>query len=281
MVSRPNSSIKLDESDFAQLALCIDSIGTAEFPERLSNFFAQLCKADSVFLSAFFDHEKPAAIYTDHNDEAVRAALEVYTEVAYVLDPFFLRFREKKGDEVLRLREIAPDTFRKSEYYHQFYKRMGLRDECGLLIHISDNAALFFSFGAHEKGRITSPARLAVATAFVAALARRHWTALTPSRPDGTGRLAAHLEAAFDAFGTSVLSPRESEITQMILRGHSSKSIARVFGNSPETIKVHRRRIFSKLGIASQGELLSLFLSALAVTPVASIDDPLMYFYAK
>jgi DNA-binding CsgD family transcriptional regulator len=100
---------------------------------------------------------------------------------------------------------------------------------------------------------------------------------LSPERPDGAGRLAAHLEAAFEAFGSSVLSPRESEIVRMILRGHSSKAIAREFGNSPETIKVHRKRVYAKLGVVSQGELLSMFLDALSRMPATAGGDPLAY----
>jgi len=155
---------------------------------------------------------------------------------------------------------------------------MGLRDECGLMIHISDTAALFFSFGVHQKGHRTRPAQVRMALPFIVSLAKRHWTVLTPERTDGTGRLAAHLDAAFNAFGSTILSPREGEIVRMILRGHSSKAIARAFDNSPETIKVHRRRVYTKLQIASQGELLSLFLSALSAAPPSSTKDPLVHF---
>ena len=64
---------------------------------------------------------------------------------------------------------------------------------------------------------------------------------------------------------------------QLILKGHSSKSIARTLNNSPETIKVHRRRIYAKLGVTSQGELLSLFLAAMSKAPPTAIGDPLGY----
>jgi DNA-binding CsgD family transcriptional regulator len=64
-------------------------------------------------------------------------------------------------------------------------------------------------------------------------------------------------------FATSVLSNRDSEIVRLILKGHSSKSMARVLGNSPETVKVHRKHIYAKIGITSQGELFSIFLRAL------------------
>ncbi|MEO5756764.1 MAG: helix-turn-helix transcriptional regulator [Mesorhizobium sp.] len=78
-------------------------------------------------------------------------------------------------------------------------------------------------------------------------------------------------------FGTSVLSNRESEIVRLILKGHSSKSTARLLGNSPETVKVHRKRIYAKMRIASQGELFSIFLRAVSCMPPDGQDDPLVY----
>ena len=89
--------------------------------------------------------------------------------------------------------------------------------------------------------------------------------------------MGLHLEKTFERFGTSLLSCREAEIVRLILKGHSSKSIARVLGNSPETVKVHRKRIFVKLNITSQGELFSLFLDALNRTPANANQDPLEY----
>jgi DNA-binding NarL/FixJ family response regulator len=48
------------------------------------------------------------------------------------------------------------------------------------------------------------------------------------------------------------------------LRGHSSKSIARDLGIAPGTVMVHKRNLFSKLGITSQYELFSLFIDKLS-----------------
>ncbi len=89
--------------------------------------------------------------------------------------------------------------------------------------------------------------------------------------------MAAHLERAFGWFVCDTLSPREGEITRMILQSHSSKAIANAFDNSPETIKVHCKRFYAKLGVASQGDLLSLFLSALRQMPATGQGDLLSY----
>lgn len=277
MVPKDRNDTALTPQEFEQLARCVDTIGTPAFTKEVCDFCAAISQAETVFLSAFFVDQKPAPLYSNHTKASDKAALEMYLDVAYVLDPFFLQFRAGKTDQILTLQQIAPDDFKRSQYYQKFYKSIRLVDEWGLILSIAGDAALFFSFGVQSGRRQPDLTRLDLALPLVASLARRHWTVLSPERTDGSGRLAAHLEAAFDSFGTSVLSPREGDIVRMILKGHSSKSIARAFDNSPETIKVHRKRIYSKLNVGSQGELLSLFLTALSNMPPAQSDDPLSY----
>ena len=270
-------SATLTDDELKELGASVTAIGTPDFPRLISRFCASLCRADTVFLSAFFDNQKPVELYGNHTDESQKESLRLYLNVAYVLDPFYLLFRQKKGDQVLSLDEVAPDDFKQSEYYAKFFRDMALTDECGLMLHIEDDAALFFSMGTQAKGARADPTRLSSAKPLISALVRRHWTTLTPSNTDGSGRLSAQIHAAFEAFGASVLSPREGDVLRMILQGHSSKSIAAHFNNSPETIKVHRKRIYTKLSVTSQGELLSMFLTALAKMPPAAEGDPLQF----
>jgi DNA-binding NarL/FixJ family response regulator len=71
------------------------------------------------------------------------------------------------------------------------------------------------------------------------------------------------LTECFDKFGEAVLTEREQQISQLLLRGHSSKSIARELKIAPGTVMVHKRNLFAKLGISSQYELFSLLLTEL------------------
>ena len=52
------------------------------------------------------------------------------------------------------------------------------------------------------------------------------------------------------------------EVALLLLSGCSNKEIARKLAISAETVKVHRKHMYSKLGIKSQSELFSLFLQA-------------------
>ena len=102
-------------------------------------------------------------------------------------------------------------------------------------------------------------------------------TALPPDAFGVHGAMGLHVMSAMAHFGTSRLSEREAEVARLILQGHSSKAIARMLGNSPETVKVFRKRIHSKLGLATSAELFSLFLAALCAAPHGSTDDPLIH----
>ena len=76
--------------------------------------------------------------------------------------------------------------------------------------------------------------------------------------------LHVRLTRCFENFGAGLLTRREREITQLLLRGHSAKSVARELNIAPGTVMVHKRNLFSKLRITSQYELFSLFIEALA-----------------
>jgi len=271
---------ELTSIDTAALTAAIKAVGRRNFPEVLTLFCMGLAKAEAAHLSAFFKSDKPLEIFSTRTEALAVGALETYFDVAYVLDPFHELFLRAPMDRVDSLRDIAPDDFLKSEYYERFFRDLSLSDECGLMLQISSDAALFFSMGVHDD-RTMPLNQLRAMLPVIGALARRHWTVLTPESTDGSGRLAAHLDESFACFGNSVLSPREAEITRLVLKGHSTKAIALMFNNSPETIKAHRRRIYSKLGLATQGALLPLFLDALRAMPPGSKGDPLQYLETR
>lgn len=55
----------------------------------------------------------------------------------------------------------------------------------------------------------------------------------------------------------SALSPREREIAQHVVNGHSSKAIGKLLGISHRTVEVHRASLMKKLNAANTAELVS------------------------
>ena len=91
----------------------------------------------------------------------------------------------------------------------------------------------------------------------------RRWAA-AHAASEGDGGLHRRLTRCFDNFGEGSLTDREREITQLLLRGHSAKSVARELRIAPGTVMVHKRNLFAKLGITSQNELFSRFIDELS-----------------
>jgi two-component system response regulator FixJ len=58
------------------------------------------------------------------------------------------------------------------------------------------------------------------------------------------------------------LTPREREVLDLALKGHSSKVIAGELGISHRTVELHRSNLLEKLGVASVSELLRLKLGS-------------------
>ncbi|MEI8144298.1 MAG: response regulator [Alphaproteobacteria bacterium] len=61
--------------------------------------------------------------------------------------------------------------------------------------------------------------------------------------------------AALGPEGASMLTPRERDVLQELVRGASNKEAGRALGISPRTIEVHRARIMEKLGAKNAADL--------------------------
>lgn len=76
----------------------------------------------------------------------------------------------------------------------------------------------------------------------------------------GTADPPVDLNALSKEFLHDVLTPRERDIVMWIVRGASSQDIALELELSEGTIKNHRKRLYKKLGIFSERELLALYI---------------------
>lgn len=84
--------------------------------------------------------------------------------------------------------------------------------------------------------------------------------ALAPAPPQADRRV--QLEASVQQLKGAQLTARELDVGRLMLSGCSSKEIARKLEISVETVKIHKKHMYSKPGIKSQSELFSIFLQA-------------------
>jgi len=69
-----------------------------------------------------------------------------------------------------------------------------------------------------------------------------------------------HLKSNLDVARAYVatLTPREREVFELIVRGHTNKHAASIVGFTERTIKAHRKRVMEKMQVRSVAELVSL-----------------------
>lgn len=59
----------------------------------------------------------------------------------------------------------------------------------------------------------------------------------------------------------SELTERELEVLQLVARGLSNKEVARAIGRTDETVKIHLKNMFAKLGVADRTEAVTVALT--------------------
>ena len=260
-----------DSAQMTCIARAATALGTDGFPKTLTALFQSVFSFDSLFISVFASDHAPRQLYSNLDDDATRRTIGPYLSFAYLLDPFYGLFKAQVGTCVVSLDTCAPDDFRQSDYFRMFYSDTGLRDEVTIFVAAGADVSIVLSLGQRDGRHPRAPdacPRLQALLPVIAALCLKHW-------PDPARHPSANIDNSpdferpdFERMGLPKLSLREAEVVRMMLKGHSSKSMARLFGISPETVKVHRKRIYSKLGLTSQGELFSLFVSTLAMPPL-------------
>jgi DNA-binding CsgD family transcriptional regulator len=218
-------------------------------------------------LLAFHRDRPPDVVHHSLEPAGVRHYVDRYLAGPYLLDPLYQLALAPAKPGVCRYRDATPDRFRSSEYYRQYCERTHLGDEMDFLLDVADGTALALVVARRQR-RFTRGeiGRLQRIEAIVHAAMHNAWLAgrLEPGQAPAGGSLHRRLTECFENFGGSVLTEREQQITQLLLRGFSTKAIARELDIAPGTVMVHKRNLFAKLGITSQFELFSQFIDALS-----------------
>jgi DNA-binding CsgD family transcriptional regulator len=221
---------------------------------------------EGTCLLVFHRDAPPEVIHHTLEPAGRRHYVDRYVAGPYLLDPLYLLALGEHNPGVCRFRDESPDRFRSSEYYRQYCERTHLRDEMDFLVDVSENSTLVLVVG--RRTRRFSKAELerlrrveSLVHAAMQSIWRQSSASTRPQEPGGS--LHQRLTRCFENFGEGLLTERERQITQLLLRGHSTKSVARELGIAPGTVMVHKRNLFAKLGITSQYELFSLFIDAL------------------
>ncbi len=211
----------------------------------------------------------PLDLYDDFPEGKRSTFVADYQIGPYLLDPFYLSATRPVAAGLYRLRDLAPDRFYQGEYFRTYYSRTGLAEEIGFFTDVGEGAMVVLSLMRAERPFATKEFRaLDTLSPVVQSCVRRHWADLasrfSPLPATAAGSLMdLRIAESFQRFGAGVLTARERQVVEYTLKGYSAEAAGQALGISPGTVRIHRRNIYTKLRISSQGELFSRFIGTL------------------
>lgn len=276
----------LDSSDWISwMAFVIDAIGTDLFEKRLFEALCYLAPSQATTIFLFPHNGLPSALFERDDDGPwlPQGNVKNYLAGYYLLDPFYQACIDNVASGCYRLTDVAPDHFMRSDFYLAFYQHSHLADEVNFIVHLRPGLTIAVAIASTSGFTKSQIRHLKAIGPWVTAVVRKHWSQLGVKTLGVSieSALARQIHSALNNFGSSVLTGRECMIAQMILRGHSTCSLATRLGVTTQTVKTHRKNIYLKLDISKQSELFSLFINSLAQTRGVFGEDPLKTYLAS
>ncbi|KAF1054443.1 MAG: Transcriptional regulatory protein TdiR [Stenotrophomonas maltophilia] len=199
-------------------------------------------------------------------DGGVDPLFQDYLKGLYLLDPFYIASREQSQSGLYRLADVAPECFEQTDYYQRYFRLNVVADEVQFNVQLDAQRTLCLSLGSEARFSAEQIALLDLLRPWVAGLMRQR-LAFEPEALEHPAAPSARWQNPLENTAPQLETPlttREMEVARLMLSGCSSKEIARKLSISAETVKVHRKHMYAKLGIKSQSELFALFLKAQA-----------------
>jgi DNA-binding CsgD family transcriptional regulator len=244
---------------------------------RLDDYPGQLVKAlqevapFEIYTATIFRPNRPPVLLHGNLDEFVpRRVIDNFLTGTYLLDAVYTACCEGVEPGLFRLSELAPDNYFSSDFYNSADFHPCVSDEAGSLAEeivymarpvedlylvlslMRTKSVLPFSEPEFEDLKVVAPIVLDTMSS--------HWQpAVSQALQLDVSPPTSTLDKAFATFAKDRLSPREQTIVSLLLRGHSTLSVAHNLDIAEGTAKVHRRNIYDKLGISSQAQMFLMF----------------------
>ncbi len=248
------------------LANAIAQLGNDVFPQHLLAWLRSIANFDSAVIMTYPDSNVLGVLHNELHEGDQPGFGGPYRDGLWLLSPLYLSVKAGLRG-FFHIMDIAPVNFVDSEYYALYYASNGVHDHTLYLLEAGDGTPMAISLERTSALPLYSEAdkeHLRDIAPIVSALVSQHWQHSDGHTSNAEPGLHLQVQRILEDFGSEVLTPRERQVVQLILRGFSSKGAAAELGISAQTEQVHRKNIYQKLGLSSHNQLFSLFFDALA-----------------
>ncbi|MGF6546729.1 response regulator transcription factor [Paraburkholderia youngii] len=269
-------SINLVEprTEFTWIGEAIDFVGSEKSCAAAFRLLKMHLAFEMVSIVAYRGKTRPVLLFDTFGDTPYREGLTNFVEFSYVLSPCYQAYLDGIAPGAYRMKDLVPEEYPISQSFKSVpaawsekeemrYITRGWpeqREELLLLVQLPEGAMAEVSFlrpssssgfGAWEVSNLETMAP------FLSAVIRANWACFVR---DATPAHDNAVNVAFESFGKDLLSAREVEVVRLILQGHSSISISLRLNIAITTVKSHRKNAYAKLHIATQSELMALYV---------------------
>lgn len=264
------------------LARAIGAVGSEDFfPAVVA---AVQKRIEFVYPQVWLYHRDlpPRLLHHRIPKEAYKTQVDDYLEGPYREDPFFLASINQPKNRLYLLSQMTAGRLESSTYYQGYYAVTGTIDEAIYLAKLPGGNVLNLSIMRLPEQGIFSEEEYQLMYSLadpISELLRVHSEfdnfAVKHLLQPGIDH---QIDLAFRTFGASLLSPREKNVLELMLRGYGTDTTASRLTIARETVRRHRKSIYRKLDVNSQTDLFSLFLNAMSCLGEAGGEDPLTIY---
>jgi DNA-binding CsgD family transcriptional regulator len=227
----------------------------------------------------------PRLLHHELPQHAIASQVDHYLAGAYRDNPFYQVSMNQPKSCIYRLARLCSKRLKESSYYRHCHQAAGTIDEVVFLAPLDGgNVVNLCLKRRRDQGEFSHEEyqRLYLLAEPVAELLRFHAGHRDFAVPELIQPgINHHIDTAFKTFGQSLLSPREKDVLELMLRGYGTEMSATRLNIAVETVRRHRKSIYRKLDVNSQTDLFSLFINSMSCLGQAAGDDPLTVYMAQ
>ncbi|GAB5451103.1 MAG: helix-turn-helix transcriptional regulator [Halioglobus sp.] len=264
------------------LSRAIAALGTGDFFPALVAAIRGQVKIDYPQVWLYHRDLPPRVLYHEIPEHAVPAQIDQYLDGPYREDPFYQTSMQQPRAKIYRLSRVTMGKLKESNYYREYYGDTGTQDEAIYLAKLEGGNVINLSMmRLPGNGPFTEQEyeTLYLLAEPISELIKSHSEhnefAVNNLIQPGIDH---QIDLAFRTFGESMLSPREKDVLELMLRGYGTDTSAERLEIAVETVRRHRKSIYRKLDVSSQTDLFSLFLNSMSCLGQAAGQDPLSIY---
>lgn len=264
------------------ISKAIAALGTDQFFPSLVRAVGGQVKIDYPQVWLYHKDLPPKVLYHEIPDNAVGSQIDQYLDGPFGEDPFYRASMEQPKSKIYRMERVTLGKLEQSDYYRSYYGDTGTVDETVYLSKLRGGSVINLSMmrlaqnGVFTDDEYESLYLLAEPISELIKCHSEHDDfAVTHLIQPGIDH---QIDLAFRTFGASILSPREKNVLELMLRGYGTELSGDKLGIALETVRRHRKSIYRKLDVSSQTDLFSLFINTMSCLGQAAGGDPLAVY---